>query len=834
VTRAPQTETRTRVLFVHHRSELGGAPTSLSYVIRSLDRKRFEPHVYCPLGPASELFREAGATVHEGTVASFTHIWASTYRGRRWLLLLRELGRLPLHLFAFGRVLGRNRFDIVHLNDSPMIPAAWLARRAGTPVVWHLRSAPPEQGRDRRSRFVRKAVLRLADAVVAINHDIARLWDIPARVIPNSVEIDRFRPGDSRAARSVLDLPLDRPVVAYFGFLYPSKGFQEFIRAASLMRERGIEATYLIVGGGVRSHEFFRTPLGVVLKILDLARDYDAEARALVDEHGLESSFRFVPFTRDTDDLYRASDIVVAPSQGPEIGRPMLEGAASGVAVIGTGTQTGGGIFERDKTTILTDDFRAATLAKAVTELLDDPERRQEIGRAARKHAVQMFDPARNARRIEQLYDRLVPRSGRAQVLFVHHRPQLGGAPSSLAELIRNLDRARFDPHVFVPDGPAAQLFADADALVHIGPVSIFAHAWDNPYAGFRWLVLSREVSKLVPHLRSLNRLVKRYRFPIVHLNDSPLLPAAWVARRNGANVIWHLRSALASEGRDRRSRVISRLIDRWGTAAIAIDEDVADRFPIRLPVTIVHNSVRRTQPAVDPVSAKRRVGLPADAVAIGYAGFVRRQKGWPELIHAARLLVDEGLPAHFVIIGGGVRPPAFFDTWRGKALALVRVLTDEESAIKPLVEELGLEPHVSFLPVRPDLQEVYDALDIVAFPNPGVGLGRPVLEAAAFGKPVVASGSRYGAGLLLPEETGILLAEADPRALADALRRLVVAPELRTSFGEAAAAHAREHFDPLVNARRVEAVYDEVLGRVDDVAGEEAEDALAAASAGR
>src|SRR5919197_6369586 len=106
------------ILLVHHRSELGGAPTSLSYLIRELDRTEFEPHIYCPAGASARLFAEAGANVHEGTVASFTHIWASTYRGRRWLLLLRELGRLPAHLLAFGRVLRRDRFDLVHLNDS--------------------------------------------------------------------------------------------------------------------------------------------------------------------------------------------------------------------------------------------------------------------------------------------------------------------------------------------------------------------------------------------------------------------------------------------------------------------------------------------------------------------------------------------------------------------------------------------------------------------------------------------------------------------------------------------------------------------------------------------
>ena len=97
--------------------------------------------------------------MHTGVVASFTHIWASVYRGRRWLLFVRELMRLPAHLIRFRRLLRRERFDIVHLNDSPLIAAAWLTRRAGIPLVWHLRSALPHDGRDMRSRLVRAAVL---------------------------------------------------------------------------------------------------------------------------------------------------------------------------------------------------------------------------------------------------------------------------------------------------------------------------------------------------------------------------------------------------------------------------------------------------------------------------------------------------------------------------------------------------------------------------------------------------------------------------------------------------------------------------------------------------
>src|SRR5437763_3833906 len=187
----------TPVLYVHHRSELGGAPASLSYLIRELDRREFEPHIYCPACAAAELFRQSGATVHTGPVSGFTHIWASTYRGRRWLLFARELALLPPHVRRFRKTLRRNRFELVHFNDSPLIPAAWIARRLSMPVVWHLRSALPGGGTDRRSDFVRAAIRRLATTSIAINHDVESVFSVGATVVPTSVDLERFHPGDS-------------------------------------------------------------------------------------------------------------------------------------------------------------------------------------------------------------------------------------------------------------------------------------------------------------------------------------------------------------------------------------------------------------------------------------------------------------------------------------------------------------------------------------------------------------------------------------------------------------------------------------------------------------
>jgi glycosyltransferase involved in cell wall biosynthesis len=254
--------------------------------------------------------------------------------------------------------------------------------------------------------------------------------------------------------------------------------------------------------------------------------------------------------------------------------------------------------------------------------------------------------------------------------------------------------------------------------------------------------------------------------------------------------------------------------MDRWGDAAIAIDEDVAERFHLHIPLTIVHNSTEIPEEKLDADSAKRALGLPPDRVTVGFAGYLRSQKGWPEFVEAARLLVGEGVGAHFVIVGGGIRPPAFFRTARGRLLERLRLLTDEESLIRERVAQHGLESHFTFVPFTSHRAEIYGALDVVAFPNQGVGLGRPVIEAAAFGKPVVASGSERGGGVLLDGVTGILLDDPSPRPIADALRRLVLDPGLREEMGTAAAKHALSTFAPRKNASSVEAVYDSLLTR--------------------
>jgi glycosyltransferase involved in cell wall biosynthesis len=392
----------------------------------------------------------------------------------------------------------------------------------------------------------------------------------------------------------------------------------------------------------------------------------------------------------------------------------------------------------------------------------------------------------------------------RRAILYVHHRAQISGAARSLAGLIERLGDD-WEAHVLTPQGPVVELFEHAGATVTTAPVALFQHTWDNPYAGRKWLLLARELVALGPHLVAMRRILDRHDFALVHLNDSPLIPAAALARRKGVPVVWHLRSALSSRGRV-LPRLVRSAVEHAGDRAIAIDGDVAASFRLRIPTHVIFNGADVPSARPGALEARRALGLPEAPVMVGLIGSLRRIKGWPQFVEASAGLRDE--PAHFVVLGSGVRSPAFFRSGYGRLVAALGLASDEESEMRRLVKARGLDDRYTFLPFTNDVGGVYAALDVVAFPNQGEGLGRPVIEAAAYGLATVASGSPEGAGILLPGRTGLLVDDPTPGSLRDALRRLVRDGKLRARLGSQARDHARAHFDPAGTAAAVREVY--------------------------
>jgi glycosyltransferase involved in cell wall biosynthesis len=159
----------------------------------------------------------------------------------------------------------------------------------------------------------------------------------------------------------------DGPLVLYAGKLSLGKGTGVFLEATDLIRTKVPGVRFALAGKG----------------------NWPVPERE--DVHRLGSLPQKELFA-----LYAAADVVVVPSIWPEpLSRVILEAMALGRAVVATAVGGSPEAVEDDVTGVLVPKGDAAALARAVSELLLDPERRRQLGGAARRRVASVFDETR-------------------------------------------------------------------------------------------------------------------------------------------------------------------------------------------------------------------------------------------------------------------------------------------------------------------------------------------------------------------------------------------------------------------------------------------------------
>lgn len=126
--------------------------------------------------------------------------------------------------------------------------------------------------------------------------------------------------------------------------------------------------------------------------------------------------------------------------------------------------------------------------------------------------------------------------------------------------------------------------------------------------------------------------------------------------------------------------------------------------------------------------------------------------------------------------------------------LHLAVVGVTDGSPYPQLAASLGLIDRVHFMGFRRDIPSIMKVVDLFVFPSRYEPFGLVVTEAMATGLPVITA-SCTGAAPLVSKEAGIVLPDADDRkALAEALHKLSVNPDLRIKMGQTARAIALQH----------------------------------------
>lgn len=303
-----------------------------------------------------------------------------------------------VHTVRLRRVLRHLAPDVVHAHGIKMqVLSRWVSPRRAR-VVWHLHDYLA--GRPSSARALR-ASRRRCGAAIANSHSVAE--DFRAQVgsqpdvsvIYNAIDIDRFAPEGRRLDLDALarlpaapDGTLRIGLPATFGRW---KGQDVFLRALSLLPP-GLPWRGYIIGGAV-----YRT---------QGSQWSDDALRALAREPGVCGRVGFTGLVDDMPAAMRSLDVVVHASTQPEpFGMTIAEAMSCGRAAV---VAQGGGAAE-----IIRDGIDAAcyppgdhaALARTLSILLADRERRLRLATAARCSAVTAFDARRLGPQLRAVYE---------------------------------------------------------------------------------------------------------------------------------------------------------------------------------------------------------------------------------------------------------------------------------------------------------------------------------------------------------------------------------------------------------------------------------------------
>ncbi len=223
------------------------------------------------------------------------------------------------------------------------------------------------------------------------------------------------------------------------------------------------------------------------------------------------------------------------------------------------------------------------------------------------------------------------------------------------------------------------------------------------------------------------------------------------------------------------RTRIYNHL-DRWSLRAARKVVTVCQPFASTLKeigiqperIVVRHNSVKTFSPASDGVvtELRKNLGISREMQVILCAGRLSREKAQADLIKAASLMKRENFQNKlcFVVAGDGPDGPM----------------------LKEMARSLGVEGRFIFAGQIADLKPYYTLANLVVLPSHSEGSPNVLLEAMAAGLPIIATSVGGIPEIVENEKQALLVEKQNPRALAEAMERLLNNADLRKRLAEA------------------------------------------------
>ncbi len=373
--------------------------------------------------------------------------------------------------------------------------------------------------------------------------------------------------------------------------------------------------------------------------------------------------------------------------------------------------------------------------------------------------------------------------SRRIRVLTLIDKPiAIGGAERLAVDLAIGLDPARFERYFCATRRTSFRQLDD-----------------ELRAAGVDYRSLDRRSRYDLLPWRSLIGLLRRERIDVLHAHlFGSNLWGSVIGRLSGVPAVLAHEHTWSYVGRPLRKLADRHVVARFADTIIAVSQADADKMTSveHIPagkITVIRNGIHDPVVTASREQVRAELGIPEAALLIAAVAVIRPQKRLDRLIEAATILRTEIPGVQVAIVGAGY--------------------PEETAKLEKLVKDRGLHSTVRFLGERDDAANVIAAADLGIITSDYEGIPLSLLEFMALRRPVVATAVGGIPEVLRDGETGSLVRELTPEAIAQAVIELSRLPvDRRNELGDAARALQQATFSFAAYVRSVQDLYGHLL----------------------
>jgi glycosyltransferase involved in cell wall biosynthesis len=364
-----------------------------------------------------------------------------------------------------------------------------------------------------------------------------------------------------------------------------------------------------------------------------------------------------------------------------------------------------------------------------------------------------------------------------------------GGIGLLLLYLAKHIDKKKFD--VTVAFGPGYIL----DKEFFKERITVYTISTSRKIAPF----------SIVKGFFQIYRLIKEKRFDIVHSHTSVGGLIGRVAGKLAGVpvVIWSIHGFASHEGQNRFKKyiflLIEKVLDKFTDHYVAVSEalkkeGIQNRILTSNKVTVIHNGIelRNYNKNFNVIQKKKELGIEMSRTIIGTVTRFEPQKAIHDFLVAVSYVKKIYPDIKVVIAGDGPL----------------------RREIEKLINDLKLNDNITLLGWRNDVPEILAVLDIFCQSSLWEGCPMVLLEAMAVGKPIIATNVGGVKEIVEDDNTGILVPPADPKAMADAIVKLINNKEKAIEMGMSGRRRVESFFNMDSMLAQYEKLYQDLLKR--------------------